>query len=120
MEFRNAQQFRAAYPQGKTMLENPKQREDGLRHLLLVQEHLEVTKDEKGAWWLANRIGGQTVGLIYIKSLAEAMDVSKRLITKQQELKKELRERHNEAYAGRPEAEEKREAGACQAERTDA
>ena len=60
----SAQQFRDAYRQGKRMLENPKQREDGLRHLLLVLEHLEVTKDEKGAWWLANRIGGQTVALL--------------------------------------------------------
>lgn len=88
VDFRDAKQFRAAYAQGKSMLESPKDRQDGLRHLLSVLEHLEVARDQGGVWWLANRYGNRLVNLICITSLAEAMDVSKRLITKQQELKK--------------------------------
>ncbi len=79
------------------MLEDPKHRQGGLRYLLSVLEHPEVARDAKGAWWLANRHEERLVNLICIPSLAEAMDVSKRLITKQQELEKALVDVRKEA-----------------------
>jgi hypothetical protein len=100
MELMDAEQFREAYRRGKSMLEDPRHRRGGLRYLIAVLEHLEVNKDEKGAWWLANHYEKRTVNLIRIPSLAEAMDVSNRLITKQKELRDELVDNHNEDFAG--------------------
>jgi len=91
MEFWTAEKFRQAYQRGKEMMENPTYRQAGIRHLLSVLRNLEVNKDAKGIWWLACRMDERPVNnLIQIASLAEAMDVSKRLISKQKELSEEL------------------------------
>lgn len=100
MEFRDAAQFREAYRRGQSMMESPKHRQGGLRYLLSVLEYLEVNKDEKWFWWLANRYEKRLVNLIRIPSLAEAMDVSKRLITKRKELESELTDNYNEDFPG--------------------
>lgn len=100
MDFIDPKQFRAAYAQGKSMVESPKYRQGGVRYLLSVLEHLEINRDEQGAWRLANCYEKRLVNLIRIPSLTEAMDISKRLITKRKELESELAQNHDEDFPG--------------------